>query len=45
MERIDMILLAENNIVNKPDAVAVKKFNKKIEYRNVRFRYIDDEVY
>jgi subfamily B ATP-binding cassette protein MsbA len=44
MQRIDMILLAENNIVNKPDAVAVKEFNKNIEYRNVGFRYIDDEV-
>jgi subfamily B ATP-binding cassette protein MsbA len=44
MERIDMILLAENNIVNKPDAIAVKAFNKEIEYRNVSFRYIEDEV-
>ena len=44
MERIDMILLAENNIVNKPDAVAVKEFTKNIEYRNVSFRYIEDEV-
>jgi len=44
MQRIDMILLAENNIVNKPDAIAVKEFNKNIEYRNVGFRYIEDEV-
>ena len=44
MERIDMILLAENNIVNKPDSVAVKEFTKEIEYRNVSFRYIEDEV-
>lgn len=44
MERIDMILLAENNIVNKPDAVSVKEFNKEIEYRNVSFRYIEEEV-
>ncbi len=44
MERIDMILLAENNIVNKPDAITVKEFNTQIEYKNVRFKYIEDEV-
>ncbi len=44
MQRIDMILLAENNIVNKPNAIAVKEFAKEIEYRNVSFRYIEDEV-
>ena len=44
MQRIDMILLAENNIVNKPAAMAVKEFKDSIEYRNVGFRYIDDEV-
>jgi subfamily B ATP-binding cassette protein MsbA len=44
MERIDMILLAENNIIDKPDAIAVKDFHKDIEYRNVSFKYIDDIV-
>ena len=44
MDRIDMILLAENNIVNKPDAIAVKEFNNKIEYRNVTFKYIEEDV-
>jgi len=44
MQRIDMILLAENNIVDKPDAVQVKEFNRDIEYRNVSFKYIDDVV-
>jgi subfamily B ATP-binding cassette protein MsbA len=44
MERIDMILLAENNIVDKPNANAVKEFNSKIEYRNVGFSYIEDQV-
>jgi subfamily B ATP-binding cassette protein MsbA len=44
MQRIDMILLAENNITNKQDAIAVNEFNKTIEYRNVSFRYIEDEV-
>lgn len=44
MQRIDMILLAENNIVNKPDAIQVKEFSHDIEYRNVSFKYIDDDV-
>lgn len=44
MDRIDKVMLAENNIVNKPDAVPVKEFKDSIEYRNVRFKYIDDEV-
>ncbi|HWR99202.1 MAG TPA: ABC transporter ATP-binding protein, partial [Prolixibacteraceae bacterium] len=44
MQRIDMILLAENNIVNKQDAVQVKEFKKNIEYRNVTFSYLEDEV-
>ena len=44
MERIDMILLAENNIVDKPDAIRVNEFKKAIEYRNVSFRYIEEEV-
>jgi len=44
MQRIDMILLAENTIVNKPDAIAVNEFHHNIEYRNVSFRYLEDEV-
>jgi subfamily B ATP-binding cassette protein MsbA len=44
MERIDMILLAENNIIDKPNAITVKEFNSKIEYRNVGFCYIEDQV-
>ncbi len=44
MQRIDMILLAENNIVDKQDAVHVKEFKNNIEYRDVNFKYIDDEV-
>lgn len=44
MDRIDKVMLAENNIVNKPDAVSVKEFIHSIEYRNVRFKYIEDEV-
>ncbi|MEI7421609.1 MAG: ABC transporter ATP-binding protein [Prolixibacteraceae bacterium] len=44
MERIDMVLLAENNIVNKPNAISVKEFHHRIEYKNVKFRYLEDEV-
>jgi len=44
MDRIDKVMLAENNIVNKPDAVSVKEFKHSIEYRNVRFKYIEEEV-
>jgi subfamily B ATP-binding cassette protein MsbA len=44
MQRIDMILLAENNIVNKPDAIEVQEFKRDIEYSNVSFKYIDDAV-
>jgi len=44
MERIDKVLLAENNIINKQDAIQVREFNKEIEYRNVNFKYIDDIV-
>jgi subfamily B ATP-binding cassette protein MsbA len=44
MERIDKVMMAENNIHDKIDAVPVKKFSKKIEYRNVTFRYQDDDV-
>lgn len=38
-ERIDKILNAENPIVNKPNAVALKNFEKGIEFNNVSFSY------
>ncbi|MEI6275179.1 MAG: ABC transporter ATP-binding protein [Prolixibacteraceae bacterium] len=44
MQRIDMILLAENNIVSKPNAISVKEFNHSIEYCNVGFKYIEEGV-
>ncbi|PTN09856.1 ABC transporter ATP-binding protein [Mangrovibacterium marinum] len=44
MERIDRILSAENNIVDKPSAVAKASFNSSIEYRDVSFRYVKDKV-
>jgi subfamily B ATP-binding cassette protein MsbA len=44
MERIDKVMMAENHIFDKKDALAVKKFSKEIEYRNVTFRYQEDDV-
>jgi len=41
-DRIDLILEAEEKIVEKPDAVALTHFNDKIEFSNVSFGY--DEV-
>ena len=39
MERIDKILMAENNIKERPDAVRISEFKDKIEFRDVSFRY------
>ena len=39
MERIDKILMAENNIKERPDAVHISEFKDKIEFRDVSFRY------
>ncbi len=39
MHRIDRILDARSNIVEKPDAITPGPFKDKIEYRNVSFSY------
>lgn len=39
MERVDKILLAENNITEKEDAKEIPSFEHEIEFRNVSFRY------
>ena len=39
MERVDKILMAENNIKEKPDATEISGFEHQIEFRNVSFRY------
>ena len=39
MERVDKILKAENNIKEKPDAIDIKSFEDKIEFRSVCFAY------
>ncbi|MCM1178494.1 MAG: ABC transporter ATP-binding protein/permease [Bacteroides sp.] len=41
MERVDKILLAENNIKEKENAVDIKSFNGSIELKGVTFRYAD----
>ena len=44
MERIDMVMMAENNIKDKVDPVPVKQFSNQIEYKDVTFRYQEDDV-
>ena len=41
MERVDKILKAENHIQEKPDAIEIKSFNDKIEFKSVCFSYED----
>ena len=41
MERVDKILKAENNIKEKPDAIDIKSFEDKIEFKDVCFSYQD----
>ncbi|KAF0131338.1 MAG: ATP-binding cassette subfamily B bacterial MsbA [Bacteroidetes bacterium] len=43
-ERIFEILDAEEVIVQKPDALPITDFKDKIEYRNVGFKYIKENV-
>ena len=39
MERVDKILLAENDIKQKPNPEHISSFNHTIEFRHVSFRY------
>lgn len=39
MERVDKILMAENEIREKENPVSVSEFKEKIEFRNVSFKY------
>jgi subfamily B ATP-binding cassette protein MsbA len=43
-DRIFEILDAEEVIVEKPDAIAKTSFDTNIEYKNVSFRYVDEDV-
>jgi len=44
MERIDVILDADEVIVEKKDAITVKEFEKEIIFDNVSFRYEEADV-
>jgi ATP-binding cassette, subfamily B, bacterial MsbA len=44
MDRIDMILSAENKITNVNNPLDLKSFEKSIEYRDVCFRYGEEYV-
>lgn len=39
MERIDKILLTESTIQDKENAIAIKEFKNKVEYKDVTFSY------
>jgi len=44
MDRVDMVLNAQNNIRNREDAKRVSGFNDRIAYQDVTFRYNEDNV-
>ena len=43
-ERINIVLNAEETIVDRPDAVRISEFNDSIEFRNVWFAYNHEPV-
>ena len=44
MDRIDKVMLAENNIIDRENPMPVKTFKAQIEYKDVTFRYLEDDV-
>ncbi|MCK4879461.1 MAG: ABC transporter ATP-binding protein [Bacteroidales bacterium] len=44
VDRVDQLLLADDKIVEKPDAVEADGFNDSIEFRNVSFKYDKEYV-
>lgn len=44
VQRISFILNAEEKIVDKKNAKSISTFNTSVEYRNVTFSYVDDNV-
>lgn len=42
LERVDAILMAENKITDKENAVSIKEFKNDVSFRNVSFQYQDD---
>jgi ABC-type multidrug transport system fused ATPase/permease subunit len=43
MQRVELVLDAKAAIQEKPDAVAIESFERKIEYRGLSFRYRQDD--
>ena len=44
MERIDKVMMATNDIIDKENPISVKTFTTQIEYKDVTFRYQEDDV-
>ena len=44
MERIDKVMMATNDIIDIENPKSVKSFTTEIEYKDVTFRYQEDEV-
>ena len=44
VDRVDQLLLADDKIVEKPNAVVAEGFNDSIEFRNVSFKYEKEYV-
>lgn len=44
MERVDKILNAKNNIIEKKDAIHIKEMKDSIKFDNISFSYGDNEV-
>ena len=44
VDRVDELLFAEERIVEKPDAKEIGEFKDQIEFRNVTFRYEEEDV-
>jgi subfamily B ATP-binding cassette protein MsbA len=44
VDRVDQLLLADDKIVEKPDAVETDGFKESIEFRNVSFKYDKESV-
>ena len=44
VDRVDHLLLADDKIVERPDAIETDQFNESIEFRNVSFKYEKEYV-
>jgi subfamily B ATP-binding cassette protein MsbA len=44
VDRVDQLLNAEDKIIEKKDAKGIESFENQIEFRNVTFRYAEEDV-